>query len=59
MKAGTVKLQKRLTDEVDGKKYYKYVVVLPKKKVEELEWEEVEDLKAEIEEEKLILEPKD
>ncbi len=60
MTVGKVKLQKHLTHETkDGTKYYKWVVVLPKEEVEGADWEEGEELEAEVKGRKIILEPKE
>lgn len=50
-----MKLQKQLSRKYEGKEYTKWVVVIPPSKVEELNWEDGEELNAEVQENKLIL----
>jgi len=50
-----VKLQKQLSRRVDEKEYPKYVITIPPSQVKELRWKEGEDLKAEIQDGKLVI----
>lgn len=43
------------TREYKGKQYVKFSVVIPNKKIEELEWKEGEDLECEVEDKELII----
>lgn len=52
-----MKLQKVKTREREGKEYHKYQITLPKKLVEALDWEAGKKLKAELEENGIILKP--
>jgi len=53
-----MKLQKQLSRSVKGKEYPKYVLVVPPETVEQLEWNEGEELEPEIKGKKLIISPK-
>lgn len=50
-----MKLQKHLSRKAKGKTYFKWVVVLPSKKIEKLGWEEGEELRAEASKGNLII----
>ena len=54
-----MKLQKQLSRKVRDKKYSKWVITIPRKEIEALGWESGEELKAMIEDSKLILSVKD
>jgi len=53
-----MKLQKRLSRKLGKKIYNKWIVIIPPKKIKELEWEEGEELETLIEYGKLTLKPK-
>ncbi|MFZ0222285.1 MAG: hypothetical protein WCC17_04995 [Candidatus Nitrosopolaris sp.] len=53
-----MKLQKQRTREVNGKKYYRWTVVIPTEKVQELKWQAGEELDGKVVQRKLILTPK-
>lgn len=53
-----MRLQKQLSRAVAGKKYAKYVVVVPPEDIEKLEWKEGEELEREVKGKKLIISPK-
>jgi hypothetical protein len=40
-----MKLQKRLSRIYNGKKYYKYLIVIPEKEIKKTEFKEGDDLK--------------
>lgn len=50
-----MKLQKQLSRRVDNKEYPKYVVTIPPKDIEKVGWREGEELRAEIQDGKLII----
>ena len=50
-----MKLQKQLSRKVGGKKYAKYVTVIPPATIEELGWGDGEELEIEIKDKKLII----
>jgi formylmethanofuran dehydrogenase subunit D len=50
-----MKLQKQLSRKVDEKEYPKYVITIPPSQVKNLQWKEGEELKAEIQDGKLII----
>jgi bifunctional DNA-binding transcriptional regulator/antitoxin component of YhaV-PrlF toxin-antitoxin module len=50
-------LQKVVALETDEKTYHKYQVVLPADQVDELGWEQGDDLTAEIDGDALVLHP--
>lgn len=51
-----MKLQKQLSRKYGDKEYAKWVVIIPPSKVEELEWEEGEELNIKVTDGKIILE---
>ena len=53
-----MKLQKQRTREVNGKEYYRWTVVIPTEKVQELKWHAGQELDGKIVLDKLILTPK-
>jgi hypothetical protein len=53
-----LKLQKQRSREVNGKKYYRWTVVIPTEKVQELKWHAGQELDSKIVWDKLILTPK-
>lgn len=53
-----MRLQKQLARKIGDKEYSKYVVVIPPKIVEELNWDDGEGLVVEITEEGLLLRSK-
>ena len=50
-----MKLQKQLSRKVGDTEYAKWVLVIPPKVIEELKWQEGQELKTEINEGKLII----
>jgi hypothetical protein len=54
-----MRLQKQLSRKVGKKEYPKYVAVIPPKFVEELEWEDGEELDAKVEGKSLLIKKKD
>jgi bifunctional DNA-binding transcriptional regulator/antitoxin component of YhaV-PrlF toxin-antitoxin module len=50
-----VRLQKQKTRVVNGKKYYRWSVVIPPKRVEELGWNEGTELESKTKKGRLIL----
>jgi hypothetical protein len=54
-----MKLQKRFNRKVGNKEYYKWVVVLPNGKVQELGWEEGVELDINTTKGAITLRPKD
>jgi antitoxin component of MazEF toxin-antitoxin module len=50
-----MRLQKQLSRKVGNKEYAKYVIVVPPKTIEALEWKDGENLEAEAKENKLII----
>jgi len=54
-----MRLQKHTTRKVKDKEYNKYVVVIPKEHVEQLGWEEGQELEPEVKGKKLLLSPKE
>jgi hypothetical protein len=53
-----MKLQKQRTREVNGKEYYRWTVVIPTEKVQELKWHPGQELDGKIVRDTLILTPK-
>jgi antitoxin component of MazEF toxin-antitoxin module len=54
-----MRLQKQVNRKVDDKEYAKYVVVVPPEEVQELGWQEGQELKPEVKGKKLIISPKE
>ena len=54
-----MKLQKQLSRRVSGKEYPKYVMTIPPNCIEKLGWKKGTELKASIQDKKLIVETKD
>jgi antitoxin component of MazEF toxin-antitoxin module len=54
-----MRLQKHFARKVGDKEYSKYVVVIPPEHIEELQWEEGQELEPEVKGRKLILSPKE
>lgn len=52
-----MKLQKILANKVEGKKYHKYQITLPKKLIEALDWEAGAKLEAKIKDDGIFLKP--
>jgi antitoxin component of MazEF toxin-antitoxin module len=50
-----MKLQKQLSRKVGNTEYAKYVIVIPPNTVKELNWKDGQEIKAEIKENKLVL----
>lgn len=50
-----MKLQKQLSREVEGEEYHKWTIVLPPSQIEELGWEEGEELESVVEGDRLVL----
>jgi bifunctional DNA-binding transcriptional regulator/antitoxin component of YhaV-PrlF toxin-antitoxin module len=50
-----MRLQKHKTREVNGKEYFRWSVVIPAKKVEELGWDEGLELEPRIKKGRLVL----
>ena len=53
-----MRLQKQLSRKVGNKEYAKYVIVVPPKIIEALEWKDGENLEAEAKENKLVIKRK-
>jgi hypothetical protein len=53
-----MKLQKQLSRKFAGKEYPKWIIVIPPKKIKELNWKGGEELEAKIIRESLVLIPK-
>ena len=53
-----MRLQKHVTRKVGDKEYAKYVVVIPPEHIEQLEWEEGQELEPEVKGKKLLISPK-
>ena len=51
-----MKLQKQLSRKVGDVEYAKWVLVIPPNIVEELKWKEGQELKADVKENKLLIE---
>jgi len=54
-----MRLQKHKTRKTDSEEYSKYVVVIPREHVEELGWEEGQELEPEVKGKKLLISPKE
>ena len=54
---GTIYLQKQMSSTYKGKRYYKFVVVLPRELIQQLDWKEGEELIPEPKGKRLTLEP--
>jgi len=50
-----MRLQKQLSNIVEGKEYPKYVIIVPPSAVEELGWKGGEELEHEVKEQTLII----
>jgi antitoxin component of MazEF toxin-antitoxin module len=53
-----MRLQKQVNRKVQDRKYSKYVLVVPPQEIEELGWQEGEELEPEVKGKKLIISPK-
>jgi hypothetical protein len=53
-----MKLQKQRTREVNGKEYYRWAVIIPTEKIQELRWDAGQELDSKVVQRKLILTPK-
>jgi len=53
-----MRLQKQRSREVKGKEYYRWTVVIPPEKVEELQWEEGAELEPEVKKGSLLIKKK-
>jgi len=53
-----MKLQKQVSRRVEETEYAKYVVVIPPDRVEQLGWNDGEELDSQIQGQKLIISPK-
>jgi len=51
-----MRLQKQLSNRINGKDYDKYVIVIKPKYIEKLGWKAGEELEAEVKKGKLIIE---
>lgn len=56
---GSVKLRKIKTREHKGKKYYRWDISIPEDMIKNLDWEEGQEIQAEIRGKKLILKPEE
>ena len=54
-----MRLQKHFARKVGTKEYSKYVVVIPPEHIEELHWEEGQELKSKVKGKSLLLSPKE
>jgi bifunctional DNA-binding transcriptional regulator/antitoxin component of YhaV-PrlF toxin-antitoxin module len=54
-----MRLQKHLSRKVGNKEYTKYQVVIPSEHIEELGWEEGQELEPEVKGKKLVISPRD
>lgn len=52
----SMRLQKHLSRKVGNKIYYKHVIVVPSKLVEELKWKDEQELKGKVQNKKLVIE---
>ena len=48
-----MKLQKRLSRIYNGKKYYKYILVIPEKDIQNADFNEGDELKSEVKEKEI------
>lgn len=53
-----MKLQKQLSRRIENKEYPKYVVTIPPKQIQEVNWDEGIELEAVVKNGKIILRPK-
>lgn len=53
-----MRLQKHVSRKVEDKEYAKYVVVIPNEHIEELGWEEGQELQPEVKGKRLVIYPK-
>jgi antitoxin component of MazEF toxin-antitoxin module len=53
-----MRLQKHVNRKVEGKEYAKYVVVIPPERIEELGWEEGQQLEPQVQGRRLVIFPK-
>lgn len=51
-----MRLQKHTSRKVGNKTYYKHVIVIPSKLIEELGWKDEEEIKGNVKNKKLIIE---
>jgi bifunctional DNA-binding transcriptional regulator/antitoxin component of YhaV-PrlF toxin-antitoxin module len=54
-----MRLQKHKTRKTDSKEYSKYVVIIPQEHIEELGWEEGQELEPKVRGRKLLISPKE
>ncbi len=54
-----MRLQKHITRKVGNKEYAKYVVVIPPEHIDQLEWEEGQELEPEVKGKKLVISTKE
>jgi antitoxin component of MazEF toxin-antitoxin module len=54
-----MRLQKHKTRKTDSEEYSKYVVVIPREHIEELGWEEGQELEPEVKGKKLLISPRE
>jgi len=54
-----MRLQKHKTRKTDSEEYVKYKVVISREHIEELGWEEGQELKPEVKGKKLLISPKE
>jgi antitoxin component of MazEF toxin-antitoxin module len=52
-----MRLQKHASREVEGKEYYKWVIVIPPEQIEELHWNEGLELESIVRQDRLIVRP--
>ena len=53
-----MRLQKQVSRKIASKEYGKYVVVIPPDEIDELGWQEGEELEPEVKGKKLVISPK-
>jgi len=51
-----MKLQKHLSRKVGDTTYYKHVIVIPSKLIEELGWKDEQEIKGKVSKKKLVIE---
>lgn len=54
-----MRLQKQLSNKIDGKEYPKYVIVIKPNLIEKLGWKAGQELEAEVKGDKLVIEKED
>jgi antitoxin component of MazEF toxin-antitoxin module len=50
-----VKLQKTVSREVEGKEYYKWLIIIPPENIEKLHWKDGEELESKVKDDDLII----